>query len=74
MLDRLVSLSCKLRTRSELPKDHTDYLNQTSFKMYFKPLRRLLEMNDVTINWRRICATSPEKDSMLDAEGGPRMR
>ena len=72
VLDLLISLSWKLRARSELPKDHTDYLNPTSFKTYFKPIRKLLEMNDITINWRRVYSTLPEKDNVLDTKGWTR--
>ena len=38
MTDLLLSLSWKLRGRSDLPRDHADYLNPTSFKTYFKPI------------------------------------
>ena len=72
MLDLFISLSWKLRARSELPKDHTDYLNPTSFKTYFKPIRKLFEMNEVTINWRRVYSTFPEKDNVLDTKGWTR--
>ena len=70
--DVLTNLSWKLRGRSELPRGHADYLNPTSFKMYFKPLRKLLEMNDITINWKRVYSTFPEKDNVLDTRGWTR--
>ena len=69
MMDLLISLSWKLRERTEKPKDDADYLNPTSYKTYFKPLRKLLEMNDVAVNWKRVYATFPEKDNMLDTKG-----
>ena len=72
MLDLLLSLSWKLRGRTELPKDHADYLNPTSVKSYFMPLRKLLEMNNVVANWRRIYTTIPEKDNMTDDTGWTR--
>ena len=72
MTDLLLSLSWKLRGRAELPRGHADYLNPTSFKTYFKPIRKLLEMNDVTVNWRRVYATFPEKDNVLDTRGWDR--
>ena len=71
-LDLLLSLAWKLRERTELPKNHADYLNPTSFKTYFKPIRKLLEMNDITVNWKRIHATFPEKDNILDTRGWTR--
>ncbi len=72
MLDLLLSLSWKLRGRTELPKDHADYLNPTSVKSYFVPLRKLLEMNNVVVNWRRVYTTFPEKDNMTDNVGWTR--
>lgn len=70
--DVLLSLSWKLRERTEKPKDDPDYLNPTSIKTYFKPLRKLLEMNSVSVSWRRIQATYPEKDNILDTKGWTR--
>ena len=72
MLDLLLSLSWKLRERTELPKDHADYLNPTSVKSYFVPLRKLLEMSNVVVNWRRVYTTIPEKDNMTDNTGWTR--
>ena len=62
----LFGLSWKLRGRTELPWDHPEYLNQTSFKTYFKPMRKLLEMNDVMVNWKRIHMTFLECTNILD--------
>ena len=70
--DILLSLSWKLRERTELPRDDGDYLNPTSVKTYFKPLRKLLEMNDVPVPWGRIRTTYPERNNMLDAKGWTR--
>ena len=72
MLDLLVSLSWKIRGRTELPRGHAEYLNPTSVKSYFVPLRKLLEMNNVTVNWRRVYTTLPEKDNMADDTGWTR--
>lgn len=72
MLDLLISLSWKLRGRAELPRGHSQYLNPTSFKTYFKPLRKLLEMNNVTVNWKRVYATFPERNNILDTKGWTR--
>ena len=71
-LDVMITLAWKLRERTELPKGHADYLNPTSVPGYFKPIKKLLEMNDVSIPWKRVHATFPEKDNMLDAKGWTR--
>ncbi len=71
-LDIMLTISWKLRERTELPKDHADYLNPTSVPGYFKPIKKLLEMNSVSIPWKRVYATFPEKDNILDAKGWTR--
>ncbi len=70
--DIMISLSWKLRGRAELPRDDSNYLNPTSFQTYFKPLRKLLEMNNITINWRRVHMTFPERNNILDTKGWTR--
>lgn len=72
MLDLLLSLSSKLRERTKLPKNHDDYLNPTSVPLYFQPIKKLLDMNSVSVVWRRVYATFPEKDNILDVRGWSR--
>lgn len=64
-----LNLSKKLRKRTELPRDSDDYLNPSSFDSYFKPLKKLFDMNDVTISWKRIYATFPEIDNSFAGRG-----
>ena len=71
-LDILISISWKLRERTKLPKDDGEYLNPTSVKGYFKPIKKLLDMNGVSASWTRVYATFPEKDNVLDAKGWTR--
>jgi len=70
--DLLLSLSKKLKQRTELPKDHADYLNPSSVDSYFKPLKKLFDMNDVTISWKRIYSTLPELDNISVGRGWTR--
>ena len=72
MRDLLLNLSKKLRKRTELPKDHPDYLNPDSVGNYFKPIKKLLDMSDVSIPWKRIYATYPERDNMSESRGWTR--
>lgn len=72
MRDLLLSLSRKLRERTELPTEHTNYLNPDSVGNYFKPIKKLLDMNDVAIPWKRIYATYPERDNMSESRGWTR--
>ena len=70
--DLLLNLSRKLRERTTLPTDDPDYLNPTSFGNYFKPIKKLFDMNDVAIPWKRLYATYPELDNMPESRGWSR--
>lgn len=63
LMSVLLSLSRKLRQRTELPTTNPEYLNPKSFENYFKPLKKLLDMNNVPVVWERIYATFPEIDN-----------
>ena len=67
IIDILLNLSKKLRERTTLPKDHLDYLNPSSVNNYFKPIRKLLDMNDIMIPWKRIYTTFPEIDNITQS-------
>ncbi len=43
-----------------MPPDSPEYLNPVSFGGYFKPVKKLPDMNDVVIPWKRIYATFPK--------------
>ena len=70
--DLLLNLSGKLRKRTELPRDHPDYLNPSSLNNYFKPIKKLFDMNDVVMPWKRVYATFPEMDNMAESRGWTR--
>lgn len=59
----MLALSKKLKERSNLPKNDPSYLNPTTIPNYFKPVRKLFEMNNVPLVWRRVMATFPELDN-----------
>src|SRR5437867_429402 len=59
----ILSISKKLRERTELLKTDKEYLNPKSFDTYFKPIKKLFDMNDVPIVWKRIYSTFPEQDN-----------
>jgi hypothetical protein len=46
-----------------------DYLNLNSFANYFKPIKKLFDMNDVVISWKRVYATFPEEVNYSDGRG-----
>jgi hypothetical protein len=70
--DLLLNLSKKLKQRTQLPKDHVEYLNPSSVESYFKPIKKLFDMNDVTISWKRINSTLPELDNISAGRGWTR--
>lgn len=69
LTDLLLSLSSKLRKRTELPKNNPDYLNPASFRNYFDPVKKLMDMNNIQLPWRRIKATFPELDNISEGRG-----
>ena len=67
--DLLLNLSIKLKERTKLHKDDSNYLNPNSIDNYFKPIKKLFDMNGVVISWKRIYATFPEQDNTSDSRG-----
>ncbi len=67
--DLLLQLSGKLKKRTELPLENPNYLNPISVNNYFKPLRKLLDMNGIPVSWKRVYATFPELDNLSDSRG-----
>lgn len=59
----LLTLSKRLRERTELPRTDDTYLSPNSIGRFFKPIRKLLDMNDVPVAWKRIYSTFPERDN-----------
>ena len=72
LLGLLLQISRKLRERSELPHDHKEYMNPSSIHNYFKPIKKLLDMNDVAMKWKRVNATFPERDNLMETRGWER--
>ena len=70
--DLLMSMSRKLRERTELDKGEEGYLNPATFPNYFKPIKKLFDMNDVYVPWKRIYATFPELDNLPNTTGWTR--
>lgn len=69
VLDLLLNLSVILKERTKLSKNHENYFNPSSFDNYFKPIKKLFDMNDVSISWKRIYITFPEISNVLEGRG-----
>ena len=61
-----------MRERTEKDKNDPDYLNPSSVPHYFSPITKLLEANDVTVNWNRVTQTYPERDNVDSSRGWTR--
>jgi hypothetical protein len=68
IMSLLLTLSKKLKERTEIPTIDKEYLSPNSFPRYFKPIRKLLHMNDVPVAWKRIAYTFPAREN-TDSQG-----
>ena len=66
----LLTISRKQKERTKLDSDNPDYLNPVSFDNTFKPLKKLFDMNDVPIVWKRVYATFPENNNINSSSRG----
>lgn len=65
----LLALAKKLKERTNLPTVNKNYLNPNSVPNYFKPIRKLFDMNAVPVAWPRIYAVFPEENNNNDGRG-----
>lgn len=65
----LLTLSKMLRERTKKDPSDKDYLNPSSFNNYFKPIKKLFDMNGIGLAWKRIYATYPEQDNLDGSRG-----
>lgn len=70
--DLMLNLSRILRERTELPKNDPDYFKPTSVDNYFKPIKKLLDMNEIPLAWSRVYVTFPEIDNISGGRGWTR--
>ena len=70
--DLLLQFSEKLKERTKLAPSDDDYFNPSSFSNYFKPIKKLFDMNNVAFSWKRIYSTFPEEDNISDTRGWTR--
>ena len=65
--DLLLNLSIKLKERTKLPKEDSDYLNPNSIDNYFKQIKKHFDMASVVISWKRVYATFTEQYNVSDS-------
>lgn len=59
----------RLKERTRLDKTNSNYLNPSTIPNKIKPIRKLLEMNNVGLAWKRIYSTYPELDNTYGGRG-----
>lgn len=65
----IIAMVDMLRKKTELPENDSGYLKPISFKNYFPPLRKLLDLNDVPISWAKITSMFPPMSNLDDTRG-----
>ena len=61
VLNLMVTISKMLRARTKKDPTDKEYLNPNSIRNDFKPFKKLFEMNDVPMAWKRVYAMIPEQ-------------
>jgi len=69
----LLAIAKKLKERTVLPTTNKNYLNPNSIPNYFKPIRKLFDMNSVPTAWPRIYAAFPETNNNSEGRGYTRL-
>ena len=59
----MLGMSDLMRKKTELDPSDSDYLNPSTIPAYFAPVKKLLDMNDVALPWKRIYKTFPKKNN-----------
>lgn len=65
----ILAYVARLRERTLLEKAELGYLNPSSLPNKIKPIKKLLEMNDLGLGWKRIYSTYPELDNTNQGRG-----
>jgi hypothetical protein len=65
----LLAIAKKLKERTQLPVSNKHYLNPNSVPNFFKPIKKLFDMNAVPTTWPRIYSAFPEKNNINDGRG-----
>lgn len=65
----MLILCKKLRERTEKPRMDSEYLNPATVPNYFKPLKKLFQINDVALSWSKVEAVYPEINNKNEGRG-----
>lgn len=59
----------RLKERTQLDINDKNYLNPNSVPNFFKPLKKLFDMNGVPMSWPRVYASLPESNNNSEGRG-----
>ena len=65
----LIAIVDGLKKKTELPSDNPDFLKTSCFDNYIPPMKKLLDMNDVPVVWKKIYSMYPENHSDEETRG-----
>lgn len=65
----ILAYVARLREKTQLDKSDPAYLNPSSIPNRIKPIKKLLEMNNLGLGWKRIYSTYPEIDNTNQGRG-----
>lgn len=65
----ILAYLARLRERTLLEKSNISYLNPSSIPNRIKPVKKLLEMNNLGLGWKRIYSTYPAIDNTNQGRG-----
>ncbi|MGB6462862.1 MAG: hypothetical protein WBF38_01380 [Nitrosotalea sp.] len=65
----ILAYLARLRERTLLEKSNPSYLNPSSVPNRIKPIKKLLEMNNLGLGWKRIYSTYPAIDNTNQGRG-----
>ena len=65
----LIALVGTLKKRTELPPTHKDFAKTTLFDNYIPAIKKLFDMNEIPIIWKKLYSLYPEKQNDEDTRG-----
>jgi len=64
-----LALAKRLKERTQLDVNNKNYLNPNSVPNFFKPLKKLFDMNAIPMSWPRVYASLPESNNNSEGRG-----
>ena len=65
----LIALVDAIKKRTELPSTDKNYAKTSIFDVYFPAIKKLLDMNEIPIVWKKLYSLYPEKQGDEDTRG-----